>query len=97
MPKDPSSRDVLQERYRVGRNVRDIREWRDLRQDALGEIVGMSDKQVSRIEVGAHSIGIDHYIRLAKGLRVPLHWLFTADWPQFIDSDATPPAPPARP
>lgn len=96
VPKDPPDPAVLQARYRVGRNLRDIRDWRNLTQQNLGEITGMSDKQVSRIETGVSSPGLDHLVRLALGLHVPLFWLFTTDWPRFIgDESQTPSRPPA--
>ena len=88
MAKDPISPvdpDPFPERVAIGRNIRGIRDWRNLRQEALEEATGVDVVQISRLENGATNIGIDTYIRIARGLHVPLHWLFTADWPSFID------------
>ena len=87
MAKDPIpqiDRDLVPERVAIGRNVRSIRDWRDLRQEALAEATGVHAVQISRVENGATGVGVDTYILLARGLRVPLHWLFTSDWPQFV-------------
>jgi transcriptional regulator with XRE-family HTH domain len=79
----------------IGRNVRSIRDWRNLRQEALEEATGVDVVQISRLENGSTNIGIDTYIRIARGLRVPLHWLFTTDWPQYIgDASPVPSRPP---
>jgi transcriptional regulator with XRE-family HTH domain len=98
--KDPIQRaeiDLRAERYRIGRNIASIRLWQDLTQEALEEAVGIDVTRLSRIERGLLNTGIDTYIRIAAGLRVPLFWLFTADWPSFIDDASQPPAPPPRP
>jgi transcriptional regulator with XRE-family HTH domain len=82
----------MPERVAVGRNIRSLRDWRKLGQESLAEATGVHAVQISRVENGAADTGIDTYILLARGLRVPLHWLFTSDWPQFIadGEDAVP-------
>ena len=87
MAKDPIPQvdpDPAPKRVAIGRNIRSIRNWRDLRQEALAEATGVHAVQISRVENGAADTGVDTYILLARGLHVPLHWLFTSDWPQFI-------------
>ena len=96
-PIPPVDPDPFPERVAIGRNIRAIRDWRNLRQEALEEATGVDVVQISRVENGAANVGINTYIRLARGLHVPLFWLFTTDWPRFIADDATPPAPPDAP
>lgn len=99
MAKDPNQReerDLRAERNWVGRNIATIRRWRNLTQEDLEEATGVDVTRISRIERGQLNTGIDTYIRIAAGLRVPLHWLFTSDWPQYIPDDENPPAPGSR-
>jgi transcriptional regulator with XRE-family HTH domain len=98
--KDPIQRaesDLHAERNRVGRNIGSIRRWRNLTQEDLEEATRIDVTRLSRIERGVLNTGINTYIRIAAGLRVPLHWLFTSDWPQYIDDDGNAPAPGERP
>lgn len=76
MPKDPIDPQVLRERLRVGAIIRSLREWRDLRQEGLEQRSGVSWRHISRIENGHINAGIDTYIKLARGLDVPLARLF---------------------
>ena len=80
VPKDPIDPYVLRERLRVGAIIRSLREWRDLRQEALEQQSGVSWRHISRIENGHTNAGIDTYIKLAKALDVPLARLFVDDW-----------------
>lgn len=83
VPKDPIDPYVLRERLRVGAIIRSLREWRDLRQEGLERLTGISWRHISRIENGAANVGIDSYIRIARALDVPLSSLFD-------DTSATP-------
>ncbi|MHA6764655.1 helix-turn-helix domain-containing protein [Streptacidiphilus sp. PAMC 29251] len=85
MSKDPNARHLFSERVRIGRNVRSPRDWRDKRQEPLAEFAGFSDRTLRRIESGDTSVGVNKFILAAKALDVPLHWLFTEDWPQWIE------------
>lgn len=76
-----------EERVRIGRNVRNLRDWRDRRQEPLVEYAGFSDRTLRRIEAGDTSVGINIFILAAKALDVPLYWLFTEDWPRFADEE----------
>lgn len=100
MAKDPTKRveiDLRAARYRVGRTIASIREWRNLTQEHLEGASGIDVTRISRIERGRVNPGIDTYIRIAAALHVPLFWLFTDDWPAFVASDATALAPPDAP
>jgi transcriptional regulator with XRE-family HTH domain len=81
----------------IGRNIRSIRDWRKLSQESLAEATGVHAVQISRVENGAADTGIDTYILLARGLKVPSHWLLTIDWPQLIGDDEDSPPRPPRP
>lgn len=75
----------MHERVRIGRNVVSLRDWRNVRQDALAHLADISVRHMSRIENGDGSVGVDKFIQVARALDVPLYWLFTTDWPQLID------------
>lgn len=53
-------------------------------QEDLGDRAGVTDRHIRRIESGREDTAVSYYIRLARALNVPLYWLFTDDWPQFI-------------
>jgi DNA-binding XRE family transcriptional regulator len=76
VPKDPIDPQVLRERLRVGAIIRSLREWRDLRQEGLEQLSGVSWRHISRIENGDTNAGIDSYIKIARALNVPLSSLF---------------------
>lgn len=63
---------VLQRRRAIGDNVRAERLRQKLTQERLAETVGLDRKTVNRIEQGAHATLIDHLIRIADALGVPL-------------------------
>lgn len=79
MPSDPIDPYVLRERIRIGAIVRSLREWRDLRQEGLEHLSGVSYRQISRIENGSANVGVDTYILIARALGVPLARLFTEE------------------
>lgn len=90
MAKDPNEQaenTALPERIRIGKNIRSLRDWRNLTQEDVEEVTGLDVVQLSRIENAAANVGIDSFIRLARGLNVPLYWLFTEEWPRFLDAD----------
>lgn len=39
----------------------------------------MDRKTINRIELARHATEVDRYIRVARGLGVPLTWLFAQD------------------
>lgn len=86
VPKDQIDAATWRELQRVGRVVASVRAWRNLRQEGLAELAGVTARHIQRIEAGAEDVATSYYVRLATGLKVPLYWLFTEDWPQFIDA-----------
>ena len=55
--------------------IRDLREDRDLNQATVAEILGISQSDYSKYELGKHMMGIDKYIILAKYYNVSLDFL----------------------
>lgn len=75
-----SDPDLPRVRRQIGARIRALRLRRDFTQEALAEALEVERKTISRAENGVHAYDIDFAIRLARVLRVPLHWLFTDDW-----------------
>jgi transcriptional regulator with XRE-family HTH domain len=59
-------------RAKIGRNVRELREQRDLTQTQLAEKAGVNIMTVSRAERGEHAPSTNTLVRLAEALDVPL-------------------------
>ena len=55
--------------------IRDLREDNDLNQSAVADILGMTQSDYSKYELGKHMMGIDKYIILAKFYNVSLDYL----------------------
>ena len=71
---------MRRERARLAANVRRMREWRNLRQEGLAHLAGISWRNLQRIEAGSSTVGIDAYIRVAHALKVSLSSLLSDDW-----------------
>lgn len=87
MASHPIDPDIIRERIRVGAIVRSLREYRNLRQEGLSHLSGVGDRQIRSIESGAVNTGIDTFIKLARGLDVPLPTLFAEDWLSRLETD----------
>jgi len=59
-------------REKIARNVRELREQRDLTQTQLAEKAGVNTMTVSRTERGEHAPSTNTLVRLAEALNVPL-------------------------
>lgn len=55
--------------------IRDMREDKDLNQATVAEILGISQSDYSKYELGKHMMGIDKYIILAEFYNVSLDFL----------------------
>ncbi len=55
--------------------IRDLREDKDLNQAEVANILGISQSDYSKYELGKHMMGIDKYIILAKYYNVSLDYL----------------------
>lgn len=64
-------------RRNLGLRVRDIRMWRDLTQEELVELTGISRTTIQQIEAGANDARISHLLRIARALRTTLIDLLT--------------------
>lgn len=67
----------MDERKRLGARIKQLRQLRQETQERLAERININPKYLSSIERGAENPTLDLLIRLAKGLRVELHELFT--------------------
>lgn len=66
----------MDERKRLGRRVRHLRQRRQYTQEQLAERVEINPKYLSSIERGGENPTLDLLIRLAQGLQVELYELF---------------------
>lgn len=55
--------------------LKDLREDRELTQKDIAEIIGSSQRQISKYETGKQMMGIDKYIKLAKFYNVSLDYI----------------------
>ena len=60
--------DKLSERERIGRRIRELREERGLLGKELAELVGIDPANLSRLEKGKYSVGLDILCKLAAAL-----------------------------
>lgn len=60
----------------AGGRLRVLRESRGLSLEAVGEILEVSQQQVSRYEHGHHRLSAGQIFRLARGFDVPVSWFF---------------------
>jgi transcriptional regulator with XRE-family HTH domain len=63
-------------RHRVAHNIKDLRRFRGLSQEALAVDSGVSRAHMGRLENGAHSATLDTVETIAKTLRVDPILLF---------------------
>lgn len=52
----------------IAENIRKLREEREMTQEELAELAGISQSHLSKIEVGSRTIGMKTYIRLLEAL-----------------------------
>ena len=57
-------------RVKVGLRIRKYRRMRDMSQDALAVLTGLSAKTISRIENGQAPIGMERIRRIAAALEI---------------------------
>ena len=66
--------------------IRDIREDSDLSQAEVAKILGISQSDYSKYELGKHMMGIDKYLILARYYNVSLDYLTgLSDTPRTLD------------
>ena len=66
--------------------IRDLREDKDLTQKEVSEILGITQSDYSKYELGKHMMGIDKYIILAEYYNVTLDYITgLIDTPERLD------------
>jgi transcriptional regulator with XRE-family HTH domain len=69
-------------RLRIGRNMRRLREMRQLTQVQLAEMVGTNnDRHMGQIERGEANVGLDYLAKIADSLSADIADLFFNDQP----------------
>jgi transcriptional regulator with XRE-family HTH domain len=77
-----------------------IREWRSRRRMSLaelGETVGLSRSEISKLENGSRRVRADHLVALAKALKVPPEELMDKETVRDMLGELPPPSPGAGP
>ena len=69
---------------KIGNRIQHYRQQRNLTQSQLAELAGTSQKYISRIEVGYHSIKLETIAAIAKALQVSIGYLI-ADYDNSED------------
>ncbi|MBQ2841269.1 MAG: helix-turn-helix transcriptional regulator [Oscillospiraceae bacterium] len=69
---------------KIGSRIHDCRTEKKLTQEQLAELAGTSQKYISRIEVGYHSIKLETIAAIAKALQVSIGYLI-ADYDNSED------------
>lgn len=67
----------------LGRRIKELRKKRGFSQEQLGELIGIDQKHMSKIELGKSYPSLDRLIRLSDVLGVQLPELF--DFEYFVD------------
>jgi transcriptional regulator with XRE-family HTH domain len=67
-------------RHRVAHNIKDIRHYHGLSQEALAAQAGVSRAHMGRLENGANSATLDTVESMAKALRIDPFVLFLPRW-----------------
>lgn len=91
LPIDPW---LMSQRLAVGSRLRQLREWRNLRQPGLAELSGVSRFTVYRVELGDQSLTGDQAFLFARALDIPVCWFFTDDWSRRPGDPGDAPPPP---
>ncbi|WP_322180503.1 helix-turn-helix domain-containing protein [Neglectibacter caecimuris] len=62
--------------FAIGKRIADLRKQHGLTQDALGEHLGVTGKQIARIEYGTSSLTPKNYLKVSELFSVSLDYLF---------------------
>lgn len=58
----------IEERFRIGKRIAELRKERGLSQVQLAERCGMHQGHIARVELGKYSVGIDTLVNIAEAL-----------------------------
>lgn len=70
----------------IGRRIAELRKTRGMTQDALGEHLGITGKQVARVEYGTSSLTPKNYLKVSELFSVSLDYLFTGNLEQPLNN-----------
>lgn len=63
----------------IGKRIANLRKQNGMTQDMLGEQLGITGKQVARVEYGTSSLTPKSYLKVSKLFSVSLDYLFTGN------------------
>ena len=63
----------------LGRMIKTARQERNLTQEQLGELVGVQQAQISKLESSANSATIDTILKVFKALKADIHFNVTLE------------------
>jgi transcriptional regulator with XRE-family HTH domain len=72
----------MKTRHRLAHNIKDIRHYRDLSQEALAADAGVSRAHMGRLENGANAATLDTVTSIANALDIDPLVLFLPRWIQ---------------
>ena len=69
----------------IGRNLRALRQSRNLTQEQIGDVLGMTFQQVQKYETGKNRISGGSLVELSNFFKVPIYFFFSGtqklhDW-----------------
>lgn len=73
----------------IGKRIADLRKMHGMTQDALGEQLGITGKQIGRVEYGTSSLVPKNYLKVSELFSVSLDYLFTGDLEKPINDCVT--------
>lgn len=63
----------------IGKRIANLRKLNGMTQDMLGEQLGVTGKQIARVEYGTSSLTPKSYLRVSELFSVSLDYLFTGN------------------
>ncbi len=63
----------------IGKRIADLRKLHGMTQDVLGEHLGITGKQIARVEYGTSSLTPKNYLKVSELFSVSLDYLFTGN------------------
>jgi len=70
-------RAILRERERLGGVLRELRQKRNLSQEAAAEMIGIHSKHLQRVELGSANVTISTLVAIASAYRTSLACFFS--------------------
>jgi transcriptional regulator with XRE-family HTH domain len=75
---------VENERLRIGKKIKSLRDINKLTQEKLGEKAGLSYKYIGELERGKVNVSLDSLVKIATALEISVDELFKKDDEQVI-------------